>query len=222
MRKLRAFTLSALILLLTTPGARADEAFRAEYWAKGIHLLGGIGLSSSVYNNDSSRRHFGAGSYLKTDLGYFLNDSWSLEWSSGVKFNQVDEFLVWDTMFTVGVRYRIPYVPIINSRSTFIRAFIGSSPTVVFLNDAAPEEYKDLGVERVHFDGRVYGAAIGEFHNSRSGRVWFYEASISTQELLQQDGIRMEGEVPISILKSATNDQSRIFSVYVAAGALFF
>lgn len=217
----RAF-MAVTLGLVCSGAALATEEFDPSFWPMGLRLMAGAGISSSVYSSEEGRRDIGVGSYIKTDLSYFFSDRWAVEWSSGVKFHRADGYFIWDTLFTLGVRYRIERLPFSKSQSSYLRFFFGLAPTVLFFDGARPLEYEEQGVERLHFDGPVAGASIGTFRRLESGRVWFYEATFSVQKLEQEDGIRMDGEVPIVIIRHTRNDRSTIYSLYAAIGAIFF
>lgn len=214
--------ISALLFATTAHARPSNEEFVPEDWSEGAHLLAGLGASSSLYTSETQRRDQGIGAYLKTDLAYFFNDHFAVEMSSGIEFNKVDAFLVWNTQFTFGFRYRLPFDPFFESNSSYVRAFIGRSPTVIFLNGQAPPEYQALSIERIHFDGPVAGASIGRFAQAPGRRVWFYEFTATVQRLEQLNGVRMQGEVPIVLIQANTTDRSTIYALHFAVGTLFF
>ncbi len=218
------FTL-IVVLFLGPAIAHASEPqreFEPATWSEGAHLLAGLGLNSSLFTSDSERRDLGIGAYLKTDLDYFFSSSFAVEFSSGIEFNKVDAFLLWNTQVTLGIRYRIPRDPLFHTRSSYVRAFFGRSPTVIFLNGNAPPEYAALGIERLHFDGPVGGASIGMFRQTPGNRVWFYEFSFTVQRLEQENAVRMQGEVPIVLIQNNTTDHSTIYGLNFAVGTIFF
>jgi hypothetical protein len=185
----------------------------------GLHLLAGGGLGSSVYSSDENHVDGGVGVNFGTDVSYFLNDKWAVDWSSNVSFNHVNKYLIWNTQLTLGVRYRFDteYFP---GRVTYARVFAGRAPTVLFLNGDTPKEYE--GMSRVQFEGPVAGVAWGLMKKAKSGRDYYFEIAGTVQHLEQQDGIEMEGEVPVVIMSGPTGDHSQIYSIRFTLGLLVF
>ncbi len=211
-----------LIILLFLNFAFATESktndeieykFRPDYWSKGFHLNIGGGLNFTEFNADKHYSGVGYGLNFKTDLGYFFTNRFALEWSSNVKFDRIHEYLVWDTLFTFGVRYRI--------KEYYVRAFYGKAPTVLFFNHKQPPEYKNTKASRLQFDGPVFGVALGKtFQHKEKGIIWFIEGSGTLQKLLRRDAIHMDGQVPDVI--SRENDNSTVVSFYLMIGMMVF
>lgn len=222
MKNIKRILLIILFFNLSFVGvtAFADESFNPDAWSEGLHLFAGIGLNSSLYTSDVERIDAGLGSNLKADLGCYFNDRWAFEWSTSVKFNRVNEYLIWDTLLTIGARYRFQ-TDLLNG-SSYGRIFLGRSPTVIYFNGDAPEEYRDKGVSRVQFDGPAYGLAWGVMQKVKNKQTWFVEFAASVQTLEQHDGIQMDGEVPVVIMSGPQGDKSQIWSVYASFGILVF
>lgn len=197
-----------------------SEPFKPDLWAKGVHLLAGFGVNTSVYNDVKTRRDFGLGSNFKADLGYYWDSRFAFELGSDVKFNWVDELLVWNTLFTVGLKYR--FEGLLNKKeSNFVRVFAGSAPTVVFLNGTQPAIEK-TGATRVQFNGPVVGMAAGRFLQTDGGLNWFYELAFSYQWLREQEVIKDANDVPIVVSSGQVDNNSKIFSAFFNLGLLIF
>ncbi len=203
-----------IFFLVFSPLAFGDDEykFRPDYWSKGLHLNAGGGLNMIQFQSDDDFDSLGYGLNFKTDLGYYFTNRFAVEWSSNVKFNRLDEYLVWDTLITFGVRYRI--------KEYYLRAFYGKAPTVVFFQDNNPEDYKDSDASRLQFDGPVYGLAVGKMFESRNGLIWFLETSGTLQRLEEREAIRMDGQVPEVIAR--TSERSTQVSLYAMIGILIF
>ncbi len=189
-----------------------EYKFRPDYWSKGLHLNVGGGLNSTYYDADERFKTVAFGLNFKTDLGYYFTNRFAIEWSSNVKFNRISEYLVWDTLITFGLRYRM--------KEYYVRPFLGKAPTVVFFNGHPPAEYKGTKASRLQFDGPVYGFAVGKMFERKDGLLWFIETSATLQSLQEREAIHMDGDVPKVI--SRETDQSTLVSVYFMIGVLIF
>lgn len=192
--------------------AKEEHKFRPDYWSKGLHLMVGGGINTSHFYSDDNYDEIGYGINFKTDLGYYFTNRFAIEWSSNVKFNKVERSLIWDTLMTFGLRYRI--------KEYYVRGFLGRAPTVVFFNGDVPPEYENTKASRVQFTGPVYGLGVGKMFKNRRGLIWFVEGAGSFQNLQEREGIYMKGEVPVVVKKDS--DNSVITSLYLMAGVLFF
>ncbi|HXH74253.1 MAG TPA: hypothetical protein VNJ08_04765 [Bacteriovoracaceae bacterium] len=183
--------------------------------AKGLYLMAGGGINASTYNTNGEATQLGGGINLKTDLGYFFDDHWSLEWSSSVKFNRVERFTFWDTLMTIGPRYQFGDNPY------YLRAFFGRAPTVIYLDDA-PEVIRQNNSSRIQLNGLVYGLAVGENMKSKKDLVWFYEFALSYQELDDQTGLRNDGDVPVVVYERINDEHFHIVSLLATIGVRVF
>lgn len=200
-----------LFLILNIAQANSELKFRPDYWTRGLHLNAGGGLNASYFDSDEQLTGLGYGLNFKTDLGYFFTNRFALEWSANVKFNKLSDYLIWDTLITGGFRYRI--------KEYYLRGFYGKAPTVIFFDGNPPNQYSSK-INRIQFDGPVYGVAIGRYFQYKKDLVWFLETSGSFQRLNKKEGIKMDGEVPEVI--SVEKDKSTVLSVYLMAGILIF
>ena len=210
-----------LITLALSFNAEAyDKNFEPTAWSESLHLFSGAGFNSSIFSSEETRVDAGIGLNIRADLGYYFNDHLAFEVGSSVKFNRVNGFLIWDTLITGGLRYRFRN-EFFDDRS-YGRIFFGRSPTVVYFNGNAPEEYRESGASRVQFDGPAGGIAFGITQKLRDQQIWFFEITASLQHLEQHDGIVMDGEVPIVIFSGPEGDKTQIWSLYASFGILLF
>ena len=184
---------------------------RPDYWKEGLHLFGGIGVNGSIYNSQDERQNQGFGVNFKTDLVYMTNHSYALELGSQVKFNRVQEYFIWDTQFTVGLRRRI--------RNYYGKVFYGRAPTVFFLDDA-PRFYERKKASRVQFDGPVYGVAIGKMYETKGGSIWFIEGNFIYQKLGEGRGVKQDGDVSEVVFRDSSS--IRIYGAQVNIGLMIF
>jgi len=211
-----------LFLLLSSSISLADE-FYPYHWTPGLHLFAGGGVNTAAYSNQQNTFDGGVGLNLKTDLVYFLNENWAIEAGSSIKFNRVEGYLLWDTLFTVGLRTTLPSLLNYEFGQPYGRIFIGRAPTVMFLNgNESPTGTDNKDVSRIQFDGPVAGLAVGTFHTTENGLVWFTELGGSIQSLEQESEIKMEGEVPVVISNKSVSDHTTILSLYLTIGVLAF
>jgi len=203
-----------LLFLFTASTASAEEVlkFRPDYWTKGLHLNAGMGPQSTYFVSDRRYNGIGYGVNFKTDLGYFFTNRFAIEWSTNAKFNSLNDFLIWDTLITGGIRYRI--------KEYFVRLFYGRAPTVVFFNGNIPEEYKGTKASRLQFDGPVYGLGFGRYYKTKKAGIWFLETAGTFQRLKEREAIYMRGEVPEIVARE--EDRSTVFSLLFTVGMLVF
>jgi hypothetical protein len=199
-------TLSNAQLLETT------EEFLTDDWSEGLHIFVGGGINWSGYRSDSRRENFGLGTNLKTDVGWYFNHDWALESSASVKFNQFGDDLIWDTLLTLGVRYRL--------EDYYFRGFAGAGVLVVVLGESQPELRKDTA--RLHMDGPGIGMGFGRIHRTHKGRVWFTEINSTAQWIKHRDDVIVDDQTPIAISSQPVNDNSTIYSIQAAIGILLF
>lgn len=195
-----------------------SPSFEPTAWEKGLHIFAGLGVNVSSFKSDDQASTPGVGSNFKTDVGWYFNENWAYESSASIRFTRRDEFLLWDSLFTLGVRYRLQD-PLWGYEGNFVRGFLGSAPTVAF-----PEGYRLASSEglRHHFQGPVIGAGIGHLEKRDSDLVWFVEANVSAQALKTMSDIRMDGEVPVVERKTTLTNNSTIYSFFVTAGMMMF
>ena len=201
-----------ILLKLNLAQAEEDYRFRPDYWSKGFHLNVGGGFNATYFNSDDLFHDIGYGLNFKTDLGYFLTNRFAVEWSSNVNFNRIEDYLFWDTLFTLGARYRI--------QEFYLRAFYGKAPTVVYFRDNPPDGYKNSKASRLQFDGPVYGLAFGKTYQHEKGLIWFLETSGTFQSLKEREAIRMDGQVPEVVERR--KDSGTVLSIFVMIGVMVF
>lgn len=181
-------------------------------WKHGLDMFAGLGLNITKYEGDDDFTPVGYGFNIKTDLVYNLSRKLGVEWSANVKFNHLDSYLIWDTLMTVGMRYRID--------SFYVRGFWGRAPAVVFFQGNPPEEYESLGASREQFNGPIYGIGFGRLIKNSKDQIWFIEYSISHQHLKTREAIKMRGEVPVVVAKST--DRASVYTAVLSLGFKVF
>jgi hypothetical protein len=221
------FTMLALLVTLTASASFAQDEtgddFYPDHWAPGLHLFAGGGLNTSFYSSEHERVEGGVGLNLKTDLVYFFDENWGADWGSAVKFNRIDGLLMWDTQFTLGVRRRIPSEWVWNLGNPYARIFAGRSPTVVFLDgDDIPGKVHDDNVNRIQFDGSVYGITVGNLAKTKAGTMWFSELSLTYQKFENESEIKMDGDVPVVMREGPADADSQMWTLTFSIGALVF
>lgn len=186
--------------------AKAQEnEFTPTHWSEGLHLNVAGGLNFTKFNSDDRLTDSGYGLNFKTDLGYYFTHNFAFEVSSSVTFVRSSRYLVWDTIMTVGPRFRFG--------DQYLRAFFGRSPTVVFIPDSE-------GASRLQYNGPVYGLALGKTFQKKSGLIWFIESAVSYQRFIERESINSDGDVPVVI--SSRSDKTSAVSLYFMIGAMVF
>ena len=209
---MKLFLLLLLVTMNVAQAAHQLNKFRPDYWTKGFHLNAGGGLNAAYFDSDKRFTGTGLGLNLKTDLGYYFTNRFAVEWSTNVKFNSLNNYLIWDTLITGGIRYRI--------KDYYVRGFYGKAPTVIFFNGHAPPEYKHTTATRLQFDGPAFGMAVGKYFRHKKDLVWFLEGAGTFQRLNEREAVHVEKEVPEVVARE--KDRSTIMSVYVNIGILIF
>lgn len=213
-----------LILLLCVSSPALSDELTPDMYTPGLHLLAGGGLNSSVYSSQYEHIEGGVGLNLKTDLVYYFDSIWAVDAGSSVKFNRVDGMLLWDTQFTFGVRRNLPEIGFGKLEDPYVRVFLGRAPTVVFLNGESDVRVQSLksDVNRVQYDGPVYGLTLGNMARTSKGTIWFSELSLTYQTLDHESEIKMDGEVPTVLYEGPAEPGSKIYTITFSVGVMVF
>lgn len=188
------------------------EEFLTDDWSEGLHIFAGLGLNWSEYRSNSRCDYLGLGTNFKTDVGWYFNHEWAIESSASIKFNRYQEDFIWDTLLTLGMRYRID--------DHYFRAFAGAGVLVIMLGEDEPNIRKDTA--RLHMDGPAIGAGFGRIYRTTRGKIWFAEVNGTVQWIKHRDDVIVDGETPIAISSQPVNDNSVIYSVQASIGILLF
>jgi hypothetical protein len=210
------FALTPMMALASPPA----PTFRPDAWSEGVHLLTGFGLNSAVFNSDTARITLGLGTNFKADVGWFFTDRLAAEIGSAVKFNRSDDYLIWDTLITLGIRYRFHSI-LFGSDGTFTRAFVGEAPTVIYLGDRN-NPFKAIGASRAQINGPLVGLGGGCFYQTKGGLNWFIEWDVAYQWLRFTDVVADKNDVPIVIQSSETDGRPNILSLALNIGLVLF
>lgn len=205
-------------IFISTVFSHANEhknEFSTNSWSQGLHIFAGAGLNTSSFKSTAEDVDFALGFNIKSDVGWYLNDRWAIESSASVKFNKLESDLVWDTLLTMGVRYRT------NQRGNYARLFLGTSQTVLYPSGSRPDWGQSAS--RYYFMGEAIGASVGRLYKSKSiNNIWFVEFSITMQAIKSRKGVELDGEAPIVVSDENVSDNSTIHSMYITAGVMLF
>ncbi|MFM6927309.1 MAG: hypothetical protein ACKOX6_02540 [Bdellovibrio sp.] len=208
------FTVS---LARANPIIEEEQTFMPDRWSKGLHLLVGGGTNTGVYVSDSNRLDVGVGPVLKTEVGYFFNDRWAAEWNSIVKFNFVDGYTVWDSLFTFGARYRFDSMS--GMTGPFLRAFFGTTVNVLYFHSSPPPRYANFS--RLQSEGPAVGFGWGSMEQTSKGLNWYWEALVTGEWLEVSEAINLDKDVPVSE-RSYLDDHAALYTLYVTIGVVAF
>ena len=213
--------LAVLILLAFSFSASTARAqFTPDRWSEGFHMLTGLGINTAVFNSDTAHLNLGLGSNFKADVGYFINDKLAVEVGSAVKFNRSGDYLIWDTLFTLGVRYRFKSL-FFDTEGTFVRLFAGESPTVLYFGDA-DNPLKATGASRAQINGPLVGFGGGCFFQTKGKLNWFIEWDAAYQWLRFQDAVVDKNDVPIVLQSNEVGGNPKIFTLAFNVGLVLF
>lgn len=212
---MKKFILLFILFLPLFSGAQLrdnGEEFLADDWSEGLHLFVGAGLNSSNYRSNTRQNYLGMGSNFKTDVGWYFNHDWAVELSATVKFNKFNGDVLWDTLLTLGGRYRI--------EDYYFRGFAGAGVLVIVLNEGEPNIDKDA--RRIHFDGPAIGLGFGKTRTTSHGKIWFTEINGSVQKFRRRNDVAIDGQYPIALTSESVNDNSIVYSAQFTIGVLLF
>lgn len=209
---------SFLLAVFISSFAQAEELekeFLPDSWSQGLHIFAGAGINTSSYKSTEQDVDFALGLNLKSDVGWYFNDRWAIESSASVKFNKIESDLIWDTLLTMGVRYRT------NKRGNYARLFVGTSQTVLYPSGSRPS-IESGSASRYYFMGEAIGASVGRLYRSKNENTWFVEFSVTMQAIKSRKGVELDGEAPIVVSSTNMANNSTIHSIYVTTGILLF
>lgn len=214
MKKFIYFPILIFSLAATAQLKENGEEFLIDSWSEGLHIFVGAGVNLSSYRSDSRRNYLGLGSNFKTDVGWFFNHNWAAELSTNVKFNKLDENLIWDTLLTLGARYRI--------EEHYFRGYLGAGVLVIVLDKDAPVASNNNNTRRIHLDGPALGFGFGKTKTTKNKLVWFIELNTTAQMFTHRDEVAIDGQYPIAVSSQAVTDNSTIIGAQITIGVLLF
>lgn len=212
MKKVFLFLIFIFPLVLQAQLLDTGEEFLTDDWSEGLHIFAGAGLNSSNYHSNTRRDYLGIGLNFKTDVGWYFSHDWAIESSASVKFNKLNSDLIWDTLLTLGLRYRF--------EDLYFRGFAGAGVLVVVLGEDEPSTRPDTS--RLHTDGPALGMGFGKIQRTEKGKIWFSEINGTVQWIKHRDSVIVDGETPIAINSESVNDNSTIYSLQVTVGIMLF
>lgn len=188
------------------------EQFHVNDWSQGLHIFVGAGLNTASYKSDTRNNYLGLGVNFKTDVGWYFNNDWAIESSANVRFNTYEENLIWDTLLTLGFRYRL--------KDFYVRGFAGAGVLVVVLDEDEPTDNQNT--RRIQQDGPAIGFGFGRTRITESGLVWFTELNATAQTFRNREEIGIDGQYPIALSSQPVNDNSTVYSAQFTIGVLLF
>ncbi len=185
-------------------------------------MFPGFGVNSSLLSSRIAGSKGGIGLTLRTDLGYYVRGDTAFELSTSVSFNRVDDLLIWNTIFAFGYRARLPFLREREDSAPYIRVFAGTGPAVAVFEGERPSPYKELGAQRLQWEGLVGGVGVGLFRTLPGGRIWFAEATLTLHSFRKQEVIKSEGEIPVVISRTTANDGESLNNLHLILGVAVF
>lgn len=197
-----------------------NEPIIEKSWAEGLHLIAGGGLNTALLISKNGQKHLSPGFNLKTDLAYHLSPTWAVEVGANVMFDRIHGFMVWDTLFTVGVRTLLPLFRQYKQFASYLRFFGGYGPAMVYQATNATDTFP--GADRLKLQGPAAGASFGVFYDLAANRPWFIELTFMAHHFYNIFGVKDLDAAPISLSNSAINNNSTLFSLQINAGLFIF
>lgn len=214
--------ISLLVAAFTSVPATAG--LTPSSWEEGFHFASGFGMNSPVLVRESSKSQFGLGTSLKSDFGWFFAEDYAIEAGATLVFNAIESTLVWDTLLTMGFRFRIPYVPANDRSSPYGKVFVGRGPTVVIFQDGPPPPYQESGANRLQLEGNIAGLALGVLGKTLDGQTWFAEIAISGHVFDRLDVIKNEGDSasPVILSTATIEEYTSLQTLHLSFGLIAF
>ena len=236
MMKIKKILLIIIALLFVIPAISQENNTNSNL--NGWYFLVGTGFSVSIYESDASltTRSNAGGMHLSTSIGYFSNNSYSIEIGSVTSLNEFDkiymkgadsvtnsvEMTAWNSIFFWSIRARFPRIKPTNNISPFIKIFYGYGSSVGFLHNP-PEENKALGDVRMHQEGPLFGISFSNIFNTlNSQQVWFIELTFLRQIFWERFAIDNSGVVATIIKSEPTNNNDTMMQLHISIGTNIF
>lgn len=192
-------------------------------WYDGIHLIGGIGLNSSVFETGTETTQAGVGLNLRSDVGYYFQNGIGLELSGSVMFNRVRTSMLWNTVVATGVRFGLPLAKSAENFAPYGRFLIGKAANVAIFDEGkVPDPYSQYNASRVQTEGNMFGAGLGFFQRSTSGRIWYMELTGEYHRLNRLEAITDVNDVPVVVATENIPGNSALYSLCLTFGLMFF
>ncbi|RZA24312.1 MAG: hypothetical protein EOP10_10265 [Proteobacteria bacterium] len=210
---------------LATSIAAIQEEFVPEEpikWMSGIHLLGGIGVSSAYVKSRDQDIDVGIGMNIRTDVGYYFADAYAIDLGISVVLNQVRKTLVWDTQHTLGFRTRLPAIFDLKNSISFLRVFGGRGPLVTIARGNGDKDTPVEGADRVQAEGNIVGAALGFFQKAKDKTTWFVDLGFSVHDLQRYEVIQEVNGVPEVVDTKNETDGTQFYTLNATMGIVFF
>jgi hypothetical protein len=218
-----ARAIAALLLVLSASAAASDaghdQAARKNFtpaeWTDGLHLIAGAALTETRLHSDVAPDRSAWGVGIKTEVGYWFDNSTAIELSSFVNLTRLGEdFLLWDTQFALGVRRRIGAFFSVLGGEPYARLHGGYGPAVAV--------YSEGGIDRHQIGGPLAGIAIGQVYGSGGASTWFGELGFVAHWFRNREAVRDAGVLPVILARDAVTDGSFVMSLQLSASWLAF
>jgi hypothetical protein len=222
------FTFFAIAFNLLAAHAHAEEsstsdpyAFSGGQWTQGLHLMAGLGANTAYFEAPGVNKEAGIGLNIETNVSYsFLND-FALELSTNVMFNRVKRLLIWNTLGTVGIRFRLPSDLAPSQSYPYMRLAAGRGPTVFIFKGQKPDSL-EVGGDRTQVEGDIVSVAYGFFQNARDGMTWFLEFGATVNSYRKIEAIKDRKDVPEVQYSANVSNDSAMYALTLTFGVVVF
>ena len=226
---IRSLYITIMIIGLAVPRMALADAndvpeatsFTSQHWTTGLHLMAGLGVNTAYFTSSFLKKEAGMGLNINTSVGYYFFNDYAFEVSTNVMFNRVKRTLIWNTLGTMGLRFRLPPYLAPAKAHPYFKIAAGRGPSVFIVKGKKPEFF-DLGGDRTQIEGDVLSSAYGFFQNSRDGTSWFLELSATVNSYRKLEAIRDNKEVPEVIDARIVTDHAAMYAVALTFGVVVF
>jgi len=198
------------------------EALAGRSWTEGLHLFVAAGANTTLFNSNIEGNEVGGGASVRSDISYVINQDLAIDLSTSVNFNRVDGLLIWDNIFGLGARSRVPAFDLNDGSLAYTRFFMGRGPLIVVFERNKPAEYELIGAQRLQLEGPVYGLGFGYTQATSKDETWFLEVLITVHWLNRLEVIKSDREVPEIVSKRLADEESLFSGLHVIVGIMAF
>jgi hypothetical protein len=213
---------SSFLISLNVKAAELDIEPEPARWTDGVHIIAGLGLNTATFDSRTQARSLGVGSNFRSDVGYYFGNGMGVELSGSVMFNKIKGSLLWATTLAAGLRFGLPFAKRAENFAPYGRILVGKATNVSIFDGDAPEPYNQYNANRIQLEGGMWGAGIGFFQRSSSGRIWYMELTAERHEMTKLEAVTDVNDVPVVVAEQTVTDNSELYALCLTFGLMIF